>query len=158
MKDENGNITVAELSDLSGEEAERLGPFAGDLHKVFGPDDVEAAANTLSSIRSEARTYMLRIHYFPFCLVGCIAGISCKCTTREELLQAPALMSFSLAQAHLADRPGRPRSQLAARRSYEGAYSCKEVTSKARISCSLAVAARKNSTYSGCVFVPKSVY
>ena len=54
MKDENGNITVAELSDLSGEEAERLGPFAGDLHKVFGPDDVEAAANTLSSIRSEA--------------------------------------------------------------------------------------------------------
>ncbi len=31
-----------------------------------------ARLSSLSSIRSEARAYMLRIHYIPFCLLGCI--------------------------------------------------------------------------------------
>ncbi len=47
MKDENGDITALELSDLSGEDAEAFGPIAGDLLEVFEPDDVEAAASNL---------------------------------------------------------------------------------------------------------------
>ena len=47
MKDENGDITAMEMSDLSSEEAEQFGPIAGDLLQVFEPDDVEAAANQI---------------------------------------------------------------------------------------------------------------
>ncbi len=46
-KDESGNLAAMELSDLSGEEAEQLGPIAGDLLQVFEPDDVEAAASNI---------------------------------------------------------------------------------------------------------------
>ena len=46
-KDESGNLAAMELSDLSGEEAEQLGPIAGDLLQVLEPDDVEAAASTI---------------------------------------------------------------------------------------------------------------
>ena len=45
MKDENGDITAMEMSDLSSEEAEQFGSIAGDLLQAFEPDDVEAAAN-----------------------------------------------------------------------------------------------------------------
>jgi len=47
MKDENGDITALELSDLSGEDAEAFGPIAGDLLEVFEPDDVEAVASNI---------------------------------------------------------------------------------------------------------------
>src|SRR5437764_9421165 len=47
MKDENGDVTSFEMSDLSGEDAEAFGPIAGDLLEVFEPDDVEAAASNL---------------------------------------------------------------------------------------------------------------
>jgi Family of unknown function (DUF6325) len=46
-KDESGNFSARELSDLSGEEAEQLGPIAGDLLKVLEPDDIEAAASNI---------------------------------------------------------------------------------------------------------------
>ncbi len=46
-KDASGNLAAMELSDLSGEEAEQLGPIAGDLLQVFEPDDVEAAASNI---------------------------------------------------------------------------------------------------------------
>ena len=46
-KDESGNLAAMELSDLSGEEAERLGPIAGDLLQVLEPDDIEAAASNI---------------------------------------------------------------------------------------------------------------
>jgi len=46
-KDESGNLAAMELSELSGEEAEQLGPIAGDLLQVLEPDDVEAAASTI---------------------------------------------------------------------------------------------------------------
>lgn len=46
-KDASGNLAAMELSDLSGEEAEQLGPIAGDLLQVFEPDDIEAAASTI---------------------------------------------------------------------------------------------------------------
>jgi len=44
-KDASGSFAAMELSDLSGEEAEQLGPIAGDLLQVLEPDDVEAAAS-----------------------------------------------------------------------------------------------------------------
>jgi len=44
-KDASGSFAAMELSDLSGEEAEQLGPTAGDLLQVLEPDDVEAAAS-----------------------------------------------------------------------------------------------------------------
>jgi len=46
-KDASGNLAAMELSDLSGEEAEQLGPIAGDLLQVFEPDDVEAVASNI---------------------------------------------------------------------------------------------------------------
>jgi Family of unknown function (DUF6325) len=46
-KDASGNLAAMELSDLSGEEAEQLGPIAGDLLQVLEPDDVEATASTI---------------------------------------------------------------------------------------------------------------
>jgi Family of unknown function (DUF6325) len=46
-RDKSGNLAAMELSDLRGEEAEQLGPIAGDLLQVLEPDDVEAAASTI---------------------------------------------------------------------------------------------------------------
>lgn len=43
-KDDQGNITALELSDLSGEDAAALGPLAGDLMGFFAQDDIEEAA------------------------------------------------------------------------------------------------------------------
>ena len=54
MKDENGDITALELSDLGGEDAEAFGPIAGDLLEVFEPDDVETAASDLPNNSSAA--------------------------------------------------------------------------------------------------------
>jgi Family of unknown function (DUF6325) len=43
-KDEQGNVTALELSDLSGEEAADLGPLAGDLMGLLAPEDIEQVA------------------------------------------------------------------------------------------------------------------
>jgi Family of unknown function (DUF6325) len=46
-KDDQGDVTALELSDLSKEEAAELGPLAGDLLSLFAQDDVEQVAATL---------------------------------------------------------------------------------------------------------------
>jgi Family of unknown function (DUF6325) len=46
-KDEQGNVTALELSDLSEEEARPFGFFAGKLLSIFEPDDVEATAEQM---------------------------------------------------------------------------------------------------------------
>ena len=46
-KDDQGNVTALELSDLSGEEAAELGPLAGDLMGMFAPEDIEQAAASI---------------------------------------------------------------------------------------------------------------
>jgi len=54
LKDEHGNTAVMESSDLSSEEAERLGPIANDLLEVLEQDDVEAVANYIPNNSSAA--------------------------------------------------------------------------------------------------------
>ena len=46
-KDDQGNVTALELSDLSGEEAAELNPLAGDLMGLFAPEDIEQAAASI---------------------------------------------------------------------------------------------------------------
>ncbi len=46
-KDEQCNVTALELSDLSGEEAAKLGPLAGDIIGLFAPEDIEQVAADL---------------------------------------------------------------------------------------------------------------
>lgn len=53
-KDENGNVEGIELSDLSGEEAQQLGPLAGNIMSVFGPDDIEKVAGDIPNNCSAA--------------------------------------------------------------------------------------------------------
>src|SRR6266576_7222266 len=43
-KDEQGNVTALELSDLSTEEATELGPLAGDLMGLFAQEDIDQVA------------------------------------------------------------------------------------------------------------------
>jgi len=43
-KDEQGNVTALELSELSGEEAAELGPLAGKLLRLFAHEDIEQVA------------------------------------------------------------------------------------------------------------------
>lgn len=49
QKDEVGNITVRELSDLSEEEAQPYGPIAGDVLRLLSPEDVIEAAGGVSN-------------------------------------------------------------------------------------------------------------
>src|SRR5438552_18916682 len=46
-KDDQGNVTALELSDLSGEEAAQLGPLAGDIMGLLSHEDIEQAAANL---------------------------------------------------------------------------------------------------------------
>src|SRR2546429_5920920 len=46
-KDDQGNVTGLELSDLSGEEAAELGPLAGDLLGLFAQEDIEQVAASI---------------------------------------------------------------------------------------------------------------
>ena len=46
-KDEQGNVTALELSDLSEEEARPFGFLAGGLLSIFEPDDVEVTASQM---------------------------------------------------------------------------------------------------------------
>ena len=44
QKDEQGNVTQRELSDLSGEEATELSPFAGNVMGLLADDDIQQLA------------------------------------------------------------------------------------------------------------------
>ena len=46
-KDDQGNVTALELSDLSKEEAAELGPLAGDLLGLFAQEDIEQVAASI---------------------------------------------------------------------------------------------------------------
>jgi hypothetical protein len=46
-KDEQGNVTAQELSDLDEEEARPFGFLAGKLLNIFEPDDVEEIASQM---------------------------------------------------------------------------------------------------------------
>jgi len=46
-KDEQGDVTALELSELSEEEARPFSFFAGGLLSIFEPDDVEATAEQM---------------------------------------------------------------------------------------------------------------
>jgi Family of unknown function (DUF6325) len=46
-KDEDGNITAMELSDLSKEEAEQVAPLAGDILGLLAPEDIEQVASDI---------------------------------------------------------------------------------------------------------------
>jgi hypothetical protein len=46
-KDEQGNLTTLEVSDLSEEEARPLGFLTAHLRKIFEPDDVELTAGQM---------------------------------------------------------------------------------------------------------------
>ena len=43
-KDEQGNVTQRELSELSGEEATELSPFAGNVMGLLADDDIQQLA------------------------------------------------------------------------------------------------------------------
>lgn len=44
QKDMDGNLVAQELSDLSEEQAKPFGPIAGDMLRLFSPEDVEEVA------------------------------------------------------------------------------------------------------------------
>ena len=53
-KDESGDVTVLELSDLSSEEAEHLAPLAGELLSLLTPEDIEQVARDIPNNYSAA--------------------------------------------------------------------------------------------------------
>lgn len=53
-KDESGDITALELSDLNSEEAEHLAPLAGELLSLFTPEDIEQVARDIPNNSSAA--------------------------------------------------------------------------------------------------------
>jgi hypothetical protein len=44
-KDEQGNVTATELTDLSGEEAEPYSHLASDILRLLAPEDIEMTAS-----------------------------------------------------------------------------------------------------------------
>jgi uncharacterized membrane protein len=46
-KDEQGNVTTQELSDLSGEEASELSPLAGNLMGLLADEDIQQVAEDI---------------------------------------------------------------------------------------------------------------
>ena len=46
-KDEQGNVTTQELSDLSGEEASELSPLAGNLMGLLADEDIQQVADDI---------------------------------------------------------------------------------------------------------------
>ena len=57
-KDEQGNVMVLELSDLSEEEGRPFGFLAGNILSIFEPDDVEA---TISQIPNNSAAGLLLV-------------------------------------------------------------------------------------------------
>ena len=54
QKDMDGNLVAQELSDLSEEQAKPFGPIAGDMLRLFSPEDVEEVAGELPRNSSAA--------------------------------------------------------------------------------------------------------
>ena len=76
LKDEQGNTAVMELSDLSSEELEQLGPIAGDLLEVLEQDDVEAIASNIPNNSSAA--LLLIEQTWAVGLNGCWRNTACR--------------------------------------------------------------------------------
>ena len=53
-KDESGNITAMELSDLNSEEAAHFAPLAGDMLNLLTPEDIEQVARDIPNNCSAA--------------------------------------------------------------------------------------------------------
>ena len=53
-KDENGNVTTMELSDLSGEEAQQYAHLGSDILSLLAPEDIEQAAQSVPNNSSAA--------------------------------------------------------------------------------------------------------
>jgi len=54
QKDTQGHVTARELSDLTPEEAKPYDPIAGDMLRLFTPEDVEEIASNLPNNSSAA--------------------------------------------------------------------------------------------------------
>ena len=54
QKDNDGNMTAREISDLSEEEAKPFGPIAGDMLRLLTPDDIEDIARGVPNNSSTA--------------------------------------------------------------------------------------------------------
>lgn len=54
QKDQDGNTTVRELSDFSGEEAQPFGPIAGDMLGLLTSEDVDEVASRIERNSSVA--------------------------------------------------------------------------------------------------------
>jgi uncharacterized membrane protein len=54
QKDQNGNVTARELSDLSDEEAKPFGPMAGDMLRLLTPEDIDDVAESVPDNSSAA--------------------------------------------------------------------------------------------------------
>ncbi len=54
QKDQDGNITAREISDLSEEEARPYGPIAGDMLRLITPEDIEDVARSMHNNSSSA--------------------------------------------------------------------------------------------------------
>lgn len=54
QKDMDGNVVAQELSDLTEEQAKPFGPIAGDMLRMFTPEDVEEIAGEVPRNSSAA--------------------------------------------------------------------------------------------------------
>ena len=54
QKDNDGNMTAREVSDLSEEEAKPYGPIAGDMLRILTPEDIEDVARGVPNNSSSA--------------------------------------------------------------------------------------------------------
>ena len=54
LKDQQGQITITEASDLKGEDAQRYRQFTGDLSGLLTREDIELAANDIPPNSSAA--------------------------------------------------------------------------------------------------------
>lgn len=67
QKDDQGNVTTRELSDLSAEEAKPFGPITGDVLRLFSPEDVEEVAagvprNSSAAVALLEHIWAVRLH------------------------------------------------------------------------------------------------
>jgi hypothetical protein len=60
QKDNYGNVTTREISDLSEEEAKAFGPVAGDMLRLFTPEDIEEIA---ASVPNNSTTTVLLLEH-----------------------------------------------------------------------------------------------
>ena len=66
QKDADGNVMTQELSDLSEEQAKPFGPLAGDMMRLFSPEDIEDVAgevprNSAAAVALIEHTWAVRL-------------------------------------------------------------------------------------------------